>query len=57
MIYKVDESCIGCGTCVEACPMEAIELKDGKAVINTEICIQCGTCEGECPISAIKTNA
>lgn len=49
--------CIGCGTCVQLCPVNAISFdSDGKAVINEDICIKCGTCEVSCPVSAIKIN-
>jgi NAD-dependent dihydropyrimidine dehydrogenase PreA subunit len=53
MAVKVDsEKCDACGSCVEVCPVAAIELKD-KAVINAEECIDCGTCVDECPNEAI----
>ncbi len=46
--------CLGCGACVNMCPVGAISLgADGKAEINPEICIKCKTCEGVCPVSAI----
>ncbi len=48
------EVCIGCGTCVGVCPVEAISLVDGKADINQETCIHCGTCAGVCPVNAIE---
>lgn len=49
------EKCIGCGTCVQLCPVNAISFdEDGKAKIDQEKCIKCGTCEASCPVSAIK---
>lgn len=49
------DKCIGCGTCVQLCPVNAISFnKDGKAQIDKEKCIKCGTCEVACPVSAIK---
>jgi ferredoxin len=52
---KIDvNTCVGCGSCIGACPVEAIEFKDGKAVINQDICVKCGTCVGSCPVNAIS---
>ena len=55
MAVKVDvELCTGCGACVEACPVDAIIVQDGKARIDAEKCVECGVCEGECPTDAIS---
>ena len=55
MAAKVDTSaCAGCGVCVAACPVEAIEIVDGVAKIDEEKCIECGACIGECPCEAIS---
>ena len=48
------DDCTGCETCVDACPMEAISMADGCAVIDQEECTQCGTCASECPMEAIE---
>ncbi len=48
------EVCIGCGACQAVCPVEAIELVDGKASIDKEKCISCGACKGTCPVEAIN---
>jgi ferredoxin len=45
--------CIGCALCVSTCPVNAIELIDGKAVIDAAACIACGLCVGSCPTDAI----
>jgi ferredoxin len=53
------KACIGCGTCVERCPVHAItimELKSGKKRSVTDIkeCIGCGICVIGCPQNARK---
>ena len=49
-----EDDCIGCGTCVEKCPMECFSVLDSVAVINEEKCIGCGVCAHHCPEKAIK---
>ena len=59
MAYKINnEECLGCGACVDQCPVGAISIgDDGKAVIDPDICIECGACAGVCPVEAPKANA
>jgi ferredoxin len=45
--------CIGCMVCVKACPVKAISLKNGRAVINAAKCTHCGLCYQKCPVKAI----
>ncbi len=55
MAAKVDkDKCTGCGTCVEACPLEAIKLENEKAVVDEETCTECGSCVSECPLEVIS---
>jgi Fe-S-cluster-containing hydrogenase component 2 len=55
LAVKVDmDLCTGCGACVEACPVDAITIEDGKARINAVTCVECGVCEDECPADAIS---
>jgi ferredoxin len=53
------ETCIGCGACVDLCP-EVFELKDDKAwVIGPEKCDACSCQEAaeSCPVDAISLNS
>jgi iron only hydrogenase large subunit-like protein len=43
------EKCKGCTNCIKRCPVEAIRVRDGKAMILEERCIDCGECIRECP--------
>ncbi len=57
----VDE-CIGCGRCIDICPVEALTLAPAPpgrrkpqakvAVVDEEWCIGCGVCVGRCPTGA-----
>jgi len=49
---KVTDACTGCGVCVDVCPFGAIDMVNGKAVIN-EACRACGQCVEACPVGAI----
>jgi NAD-dependent dihydropyrimidine dehydrogenase PreA subunit len=50
---KVDlEKCIGCGECVQACPLSIIRLRKKKAVVP-DGCAFCGACTRVCPQEAI----
>ena len=55
IVYSVkSKDCIGCKICVKKCPVGAIEMKKGKAVIDQKKCIDCGICEKACPVKAIE---
>jgi ferredoxin len=56
MAVNIDvDKCTGCGSCVDVCPTEAIELNDdGKAVVDADACGDCGACVDECPSEAIS---
>lgn len=52
-IANLDENkCIGCGICVEKCPIDAIELTTAISLTNLDRCIGCGLCAHHCPEKA-----
>lgn len=54
MEIKVDEkTCTGCGLCKKVCLYDAIEIVDGRAVIN-ENCVFCGACIEACKFKSIE---
>jgi len=49
------QTCSGCGTCVEWCPTDAIALNDeGLAQRDENACLGCGVCSRFCPEEAIS---
>lgn len=51
----VDQSaCVGCESCVGACPVSAISVNDGKASVDAGTCVECGSCVSTCPVGAIS---
>ena len=50
-----EERCIGCGACVEACPMKILKMENDLCVMmDISRCLECGTCIRECPQDAIE---
>lgn len=47
-----EELCNGCSICVGRCQMEAIHIKDKKAIIDLDRCIGCGLCVTTCKTGA-----
>ncbi len=48
------EGCLGLGSCVRACPFDAIQMgKHGFPVVDPDKCRACGKCEEACPRGVI----
>lgn len=45
--------CVECGMCLTYCPVNSIEFKEDKYIINYDFCKGCGICANECPKKAI----
>ena len=51
-LYRITDACVGCGTCLENCSMEAIcQLDNGRYRIREDACEECGICYRACPLS------
>ncbi|WP_245628827.1 (Fe-S)-binding protein [Salidesulfovibrio brasiliensis] len=51
------EGCLGLGSCVRACPFDAIHMgPDGLPVIDPEECKACGNCVDACPRGVIAVS-
>ena len=54
-IVKIDEvKCTGCGECAIDCHEGAIQIINGKAVVDNGLCDGLGACLGSCPEDAIS---
>lgn len=51
--YFVLDSCVGCGKCEKVCPLQNINMVDGKPKWNGN-CTQCMACYHHCPQNAIQ---
>lgn len=50
----IEEWCIGCGKCVKRCKQNALQIVDGKCVVDMNKCVLCSYCAGECTDFYIK---
>ncbi len=55
---SVSKECIACGSCLKACPKNALSIYKGMyAVVNEQNCIGCGKCVKVCPASVISIHS
>ena len=52
MALKINEEYIGCGTCVDSCPIGAI-IEAGELYSITDECTECRACVDSCPVNAV----
>jgi len=52
--YIISSSCTACGDCVDSCPVNAIVIIKGFALLFERDCIDCGACVNQCPEDAIR---
>lgn len=52
---NASDTCIGCGSCVPYCPMEAISLGPERAEIDQDECVECNAClrSDVCPTDSL----
>ena len=53
-IHWVGSRCIGCKSCIDACPSGALSLGEAGIVINRRVCNQCLACTKACPSTAME---
>jgi uncharacterized protein (DUF362 family)/NAD-dependent dihydropyrimidine dehydrogenase PreA subunit len=47
------ELCTACGSCIDHCPVSALEFQDAFPVVDADTCISCFCCQEICPEKAI----
>ncbi len=52
-VPRSNEKCTACGICERTCPVDAITIADGRALMDRDTCIQCLCCHEMCPENAI----
>jgi heterodisulfide reductase subunit A-like polyferredoxin len=48
------ELCRGCGICEDTCQFFAIQILEGKAVVDENACYGCGVCVDQCEFGAAE---
>jgi ferredoxin len=50
--FIIKQKCVGCGTCVEKCPTDSIDLDTFS--VNTDTCVLCFGCINTCEYQAVN---
>lgn len=53
-IYTEKTQCQDCYKCIRECPVKAIRVENGHAMVVSELCVLCGHCVRVCPAGAKK---
>ena len=51
--YFINDNCISCGSCLDVCPQQCIDISKTPAVIRQENCLHCGNCLNICSVGAV----
>lgn len=47
-VETTGKTCVACGKCVEACPVQAIRQENGDVAVDQKACLFCGRCVEVC---------
>ena len=52
--FHATDKCVGCGKCARLCPLNLIEIVDGRPLWRGKRCAHCMSCIQNCPVDAIE---
>ncbi len=53
-IMRQPDRCLGCRSCVEACPEGAVRVGETGPVLDRSLCVRCLQCARACPAEALE---